>query len=83
MTRFFAFEGGFGTALPSFIEQTSACEYMQTVERSELLRISRDNFYHLVDTVPQFAFIYRQILELGFNTALGSTVSKGLMRWKR
>lgn len=68
-TRFFAFEGGFGTALPSLIEQTPAHEYMQTIERSELLRISRHNFYYLVDSVPQFAFIYRQILELGFITA--------------
>ncbi|MFD2247605.1 Crp/Fnr family transcriptional regulator [Pontibacter ruber] len=68
-TRFFAFEGGFGTALPSLIDQTPAGEYMQTIEKSELLKISRDKFYHLVDTVPQFAFIYRQILELGFITA--------------
>ncbi|WP_161888303.1 Crp/Fnr family transcriptional regulator [Pontibacter russatus] len=68
-TRFFAFEGGFGTALPSLIEQKPACEYMQTIEKSELLRISRAHFYHLVDTVPPFAFIYRQILELGFITA--------------
>ncbi|MCP2044442.1 Crp/Fnr family transcriptional regulator [Pontibacter sp. HSC-36F09] len=68
-TRFFAFEDGFGTALPSLIEQTPAREYMQTIEKSELLRISRDNFYHLVDTTPQFALIYRQILELGFITA--------------
>ncbi|WP_242918007.1 Crp/Fnr family transcriptional regulator [Pontibacter liquoris] len=68
-TRFFAFEGGFGTALPSLIDQTPAGECMQTIERSELLKISRDNFYYLVDTVPPFAFIYRQILELGFITA--------------
>ncbi|WP_239023023.1 Crp/Fnr family transcriptional regulator [Pontibacter mangrovi] len=68
-TRFFAFEGGFGTALPSLIDQTPAREYMQTIEKSELLRISRTDFYRLVDTVPQFAFIYRQILELGFITA--------------
>ncbi|WP_018478882.1 Crp/Fnr family transcriptional regulator [Pontibacter roseus] len=68
-TRFFAFEGGFGTALPSLIEQAPAFEYMQTIEKSELLRISRADFYHLVDTIPQFSFIYRQILELGFITA--------------
>lgn len=68
-TRFFAFEGVFGTALPSFIEQKPAYEYMQAIEKSELLRISRENFFHLVDTIPQFAFIYRQILELGFITA--------------
>ncbi|PKV75304.1 CRP-like cAMP-binding protein [Pontibacter ramchanderi] len=68
-TRFFAFEGGFGTALPSFIEQKPAEDYMQTIEKSELLRISRESFFHLVEKIPQFAFIYRQILELGFITA--------------
>jgi len=65
-SRFFAFEGGFGTALPSFIEQIPATEFMQTIERSELLRINRADFLHLVDSIPAFGFIYRQILEQGF-----------------
>jgi CRP-like cAMP-binding protein len=68
-TRYFAFEGAFGTALPSLIDQTPAFEFVQTIENSELLKISRDSFFHLVDTVPQFARIYRQILEMGFITA--------------
>lgn len=68
-TRYFAFEGAFGTALPSLIEQTPAFEFVQTIEKSELLSISRDSFFHLVDTVPQFAFIYRQILEVSFISA--------------
>jgi CRP-like cAMP-binding protein len=68
-TRYFAFEGSFGTALPSLIQQTPAFEFVQTIEPSELLKISRESFFQLVDTVPQFARIYRQILELGFITA--------------
>ncbi|TDE07738.1 Crp/Fnr family transcriptional regulator [Flavobacterium sandaracinum] len=68
-SRFFAFEGGFGTALPSFIDQQPTYEYLQTIEKSELLVISRADFYHLVATIPQFAMIYREILELGFITA--------------
>ena len=68
-TRHFAFEGAFGTALPSFIQQTPAFEFVQTIEASELLKISRESFYHLVDTVPQVAKVYRQILEMGFITA--------------
>ncbi len=68
-TRYFAFEGAFGTALPSLIEQTPAFEFVQTIEKSELLAISRDSFYHLVDTLPQFQFIYRQILEISFISA--------------
>jgi CRP-like cAMP-binding protein len=68
-TRYFAFEGAFGTALPSLIKQSPAFEYLQTIEASELLKISRENFFHLVDTVPQFARVYRHILEMGFITA--------------
>ncbi|MDP3679945.1 MAG: Crp/Fnr family transcriptional regulator [Flavobacterium sp.] len=68
-SRFFAFEGSFGTALPSFINQQPAFEYLQTIEKSELLVISRTDFYHLVATMPEFAMIYREILELGFITA--------------
>jgi CRP-like cAMP-binding protein len=68
-TRYFAFEGAFGTALPSLIEQTPAFEFVQTIENSELLKISRESFFHLVDTVPQFACVYRKILEMGFITA--------------
>ncbi len=68
-TRYFAFEGAFGTALPSLIQQTPAFEYVQTIEPSELLAISRKDFFMLVENVPQMAFIYRQILEMGFITA--------------
>ena len=57
-SRYFAFEGNFVTALPSFIDQEIAEEYLQTVEKSELLRVSREDFYHLVHTVPQFTKIY-------------------------
>ena len=68
-TRYFAFEGAFGTALPSFIQQTPAFEFVHTIEPSELLKISRESFFHLVDTVPQVSRVYRQILEMGFITA--------------
>jgi CRP-like cAMP-binding protein len=68
-TRYFAFEGAFGTALPSLIQQTPAFEFVQTIEPSELLKISGDHFFNLVDTVPAFASIYRKILEMGFITA--------------
>ena len=65
-SRYFAFEGNFATALPSFIDQKPAEEYLQTIEKSELLSISRADFYFLVNTVPQFTKIYTEILELGF-----------------
>lgn len=65
-SRYFAFEGNFATALPSFIDQQPAEEYLQTIEKSELLCISRTDFYDLVDKIPQFTKIYTEILELGF-----------------
>ena len=65
-SRYFAFEGNFATALPSFIDQKPAEEFLQTIEKSELLCISRTDFYDLVNTVPQFTKIYTEILELGF-----------------
>ena len=68
-SRYFAFEGNLVSALPSFIDQKPAEEYMQTIEKSELLKISRTDFYLLVSTIPEFARIYTEILELGFITA--------------
>ena len=65
-TRYFHFEDSFGTALPSLINQKPSYEFMQTIEPSELLVISREDYFHLVDTVPQFAFIYREILESAY-----------------
>jgi CRP-like cAMP-binding protein len=65
-TRYFHFEDSFGTALPSLINQKTSYEFMQTIEPSELLVISGEDYFHLVDTVPQFAFIYREILESAY-----------------
>ncbi|RNL55831.1 Crp/Fnr family transcriptional regulator [Pedobacter jejuensis] len=65
-TRYFAFEGEFGTALPSLIDQKPAFEYLKTIEKSELLTISRADFYLSVDQIPAFALVYRRILEKGF-----------------
>jgi len=69
VSRYFAFENTFVTALPSFIDQKPAEEYFQAIEKSELLRISRANFYSLVQNEPVFAQIYTEILELGFIVA--------------
>jgi CRP-like cAMP-binding protein len=68
-SRFFAFQGSFATALPSFIDQLPAEEYLQTIEKSELLYITRADFYRLVREIPQFAQLYTEILELGFIVA--------------
>ncbi len=69
LIRYFAFEGKFGTALSSFIEKIPSFEYVQAVEPSEILTISRQDFFHLVNTVPQVNFIYRDILEMAYITS--------------
>lgn len=69
LTRYFTFEGKFGTALSSLINQQPSFEFIQAVEQSELLVISGEYFFHLVDTVPQVNFIYRDILEMTYTTS--------------
>lgn len=69
LTRYFAFESKFGTALTSFIEKKPSFEFIQAIERSEILMISRPDFYYLVNTVPEVNFIYRDILEMAYITS--------------
>lgn len=69
ITRYFAFEGSFGTALTSFIQETPAFEFVQAVEKSEVLMIGRKDFYKLVDTVPAMSLVYRKILEGAYITS--------------
>jgi CRP-like cAMP-binding protein len=66
MTRYFAFEDKFGTALTSFINQKPSMEFMQSVMRSEVLKIKRQDFYHLVDRIPEVSSVYRNMLEQAY-----------------
>jgi CRP-like cAMP-binding protein len=68
-TRYFAFEGKFGTALSSLIEESPSFEFIEAVEHSEVLAINRRDFYHLVETVPAVNGIYRDILEMAYVTS--------------
>lgn len=63
ITRYFAFEKNFGTALASFITQKPSLEYIQAVEKSEVLSILRNDFYQILETIPLFERIYQRILE--------------------
>ncbi|UII33906.1 Crp/Fnr family transcriptional regulator [Fulvivirga ulvae] len=62
-TRFFAFEGRFGTAFPSFILQQPSVALIDTVDKSELLRINYHDFQTLLATVPGWETLYRKELE--------------------
>jgi len=69
MTRYLAFEDKFVTALTSFINQQPSFEFMQSVIESEVLVISRDEYYHLIDEIPEFGSSYRNMLEQAYMTS--------------
>ena len=68
VTRRFAFENWFSTSLASFITGNLLTENTQAVEDSELLYISRNDFYHLLDTIPAWEKFYRGYLEYAYVT---------------
>lgn len=65
-TRYIAFEDQFATALVSFITGRSSDEFIQAVEPSELLYITHDDFYHLLNLVPSWEKFYRRYLEMAY-----------------
>lgn len=65
-TRYFAFENHFATALCSVISGKPSDEFLQAVEHSELLVISREDFLHLPELVPAWEKFYRHYLEKAY-----------------
>ncbi len=65
-TRYIAFEGSFCTGLTSFITQKPSMEYVDALEKSELLRIEREEFYQLLDKMPAWERAYRISLEYSY-----------------
>lgn len=62
-TRYLAFENQFATALVSFISEEPSAEYIQAVEKTEVLCITHKDFYHLMTVVPGWDRFYRNYLE--------------------
>ncbi|HVI47057.1 MAG TPA: Crp/Fnr family transcriptional regulator [Chitinophaga sp.] len=65
-TRYIAFENNFATALMAFITQEPSLEYVQALESSELLYISRGEFYDMMNKVPGWEHFYRKYLESAY-----------------
>ncbi|MVT09084.1 Crp/Fnr family transcriptional regulator [Chitinophaga tropicalis] len=65
-TRHFAFENQFATALVSFITGEPSVEFIQAIEPTELLYITHDDFYHLLNIIPQWEKFYRSYLEMAY-----------------
>jgi CRP-like cAMP-binding protein len=63
VTRRIVFENNFSTTLVGFITRQPSLEYTQALEPTTLLYITRDEFYALLDSIPDWEKFYRQYLE--------------------
>jgi len=66
ITGYFALEHILMSANTSFILQKPSRDCLVSLEPSELLIIHREDFFKLVDTIPQFAKVYHQFMEFAF-----------------
>lgn len=73
-TRFMAFEHTFLTSIVNFISREPSTEYIQAVEKSELLVIFHHDFFHLRNTITGWDKMYIYILEYGL-TVITSRLS--------
>ncbi len=65
-TRDIIIEDNWCSELISFGSGQPATENIRAVENSELLAIDRNGFQKMMETVPQFDKVYRQILEASY-----------------
>ncbi|WP_128546816.1 Crp/Fnr family transcriptional regulator [Larkinella soli] len=86
-TREFYFENHWVTDIFGFQHQLPSAESIRALEPSDLALISFSDFQKLVGAVPQFAAVYRQILEISYNrtvyrvNTLISLDALGRLRW--
>jgi len=79
MTRHIVFENQFATGLASFISQQPSMEALQVLEDSQLLRISRRDFYYLLNIIPAWDRFFRNYLEFAYMNNL-SIYQRGVMK---
>jgi CRP-like cAMP-binding protein len=65
-SRFIALEGMVATSLTSFISQQPSFEFVGSLDDSELLYISYDNFYQLLAQYPGWQKFYLTLLESAY-----------------
>ncbi len=65
-TRDIVIENNWCSELISFGSGKPATENIRTVEPSELFAIDRSGFQKMIETVPQFGNVYKQILEASY-----------------
>jgi CRP-like cAMP-binding protein len=69
-TRDIVLEDAWCSELISFGQQQPALENIRTLEDSQLLAVSYESFQHLMATVPAFASVYKQILEVSYASSV-------------
>lgn len=69
-TREFYIEDQWCTDIFGFQNKVPSTEFIRCVESCKLLRIHYDSFQQLEASVPQFASIYKQILEVSYNNTV-------------
>ncbi|MFH6995463.1 Crp/Fnr family transcriptional regulator [Flavobacterium sp. FlaQc-48] len=86
VTRYIAFENQIATALVSFITKIPSTEYIQVIEKSELLYISHEDFNHLIKTIPEWMLFYCAYLERAYvnntNRLMSFTTMDALERYQ-
>ena len=66
VTRRIVFENNFSTTLVGFITRQPSLEYTQALEPTTLLYITRDEFYMLLESIPNWEKFYRKYLEYAY-----------------
>ncbi|MDF1613241.1 Crp/Fnr family transcriptional regulator [Stygiobacter electus] len=66
-TRYVVWDNQFGTALKSFILQKPSIEFIETLDDSELLVISYNDFFLLNKELNNWKIFYQKILERAYS----------------
>jgi len=69
-TRDFLLENNFVSELNSFNNFVPSKEYLRAIENTKLLKINRKDFQDLLNSIPNFSNIYRQILEVTYSSSI-------------
>jgi len=70
VTRDIVVEGTWCSELTSFGSGNPSTENIRTIESCELLAIDRKGFAQMMEDVPQFDKVYRQILEASYSNSI-------------
>ena len=65
-----AFENEWRTAMSSFVNQQASNERIVSVEKSELLAISKQQFQQFSQNISGFQLIYQQLLEESYSKSI-------------